>query len=338
MKVRLFIILIVVGGLRFISPPLLSQEDTCSMPPDVIDESEIDKIVASELELIDQVYFHIDESDQFITYVEPTFEPILDIEQGIYIGFTDSILVLEVDLTELIPTGDALLLYGDFEAEEFEAEELYQGSLNMIEEGCNFHFSGELNSLISDGQVVIDVMINYAIVGSGTSEIEVEDNLAYITGDLGTRTYQQFTDLIENHPEVDTLILADVPGSVNDAVNMHTGRLIREAGYTTYVPEDGLIASGGVDLFIAGSERFIEEGAKVGVHSWCCVDDTPANELDPEHAAHEGQKAYFSEMMGDEGIDFYFYTLQMADFDDIYYMSTDEIIKWSIAEIVTDTS
>jgi len=42
--------------------------------------------------------------------------------------------------------------------------------------------------------------------------------------------------------------------------------------------------------------------------------------------------AYFSEMLGNKlGPDFYFYTLEAAQFDSIHYMTDEEIKKWNIA-------
>ena len=72
--------------------------------------------------------------------------------------------------------------------------------------------------------------------------------------------------------------MKQIRGSLDDKINMHTGRLIREHGFTTKVLSDSRIASGGVDLFCAGEKRIIEQGAEIGVHSWCCAgeDDLPA--------------------------------------------------------------
>ncbi len=153
-----------------------------------------------------------------------------------------------------------------------------------------------------------------------------------MSGDLGTITYSQIKDLIKNHPSVKTLILTNSSGSVNDAVNMHTGRLLRENGFTTKVLSDSDIASGAVDLFCAGVERIVEKGAKLGIHSWCCVNDLTAIEIPKDHPAHQYQIAYFSMCLGKElGADFYFHTLEASPFNDVHYMTLDEIKKWKIA-------
>ena len=185
-----------------------------------------------------------------------------------------------------------------------------------------------------DGRV-ITLQSSGAIGGAGHSTLTVDDGKAYLSGVLGTVTYAQVKGLIQDHPEVKTLILTKVSGSVNDAVNMHTGRLLREHGFTTKVLADSDIASGGVDLFCAGSQRIVEQGAKIGVHSWCCVgeqDQYTAIDVPKKHPAHSYQLAYFRMALGPKlGADFYFYTLQAAPFDGIHYMSDAEIKKWQIA-------
>ena len=133
-----------------------------------------------------------------------------------------------------------------------------------------------------------------------------------------------------NHKNVKTIVLTQVDGSINDAVNMHTGRILREAGLNTKVLEDSDIASGGVDLFCAGKKRFIAKGAKLGVHSWS-GDNINADELPKNHPAHQYQLAYFTQMLGKKrGTDFYFYTLTSAPPESIHYMSEEELKNWKL--------
>lgn len=168
-------------------------------------------------------------------------------------------------------------------------------------------------------------------IGAGSSRFELEENIARLNGDLGSGTHAQVRYLIEHHPEIDTIVFEDVPGSVNDEVNVLTGRLIRGAGYTTVLGAGSVISSGGVDLFLAGKQRIVSEHARIGVHSW----GDPSGEIEPaalprDHPAHAHQVSYFSEIM-DNGVEFYFYTLEAADFEDIHWMTRDEIERWGIA-------
>ena len=53
-----------------------------------------------------------------------------------------------------------------------------------------------------------------------------------------------------------------------DDVNLLASREIRNRGIATHIAKDGMVASGGTDMFLAGAKRTIEIGAKLGVHSW----------------------------------------------------------------------
>jgi hypothetical protein len=113
---------------------------------------------------------------------------------------------------------------------------------------------------------------------------------------------------------------------------MHTGRLVHEAKLNTKVLSNSEIASGAVDLFCAGENRIVEEGAKIGIHSWCCVNDLTAIELPNDHPAHKDQINYFTLIMGAQnGPEFYFHTLQAAPFNGVHWMSDEDIQKWNVS-------
>jgi len=195
--------------------------------------------------------------------------------------------------------------------------------------------SGEL--LSGTHKMPVEYTLSENISGIGSSTLKIKNKQAYLNGDLGTITYRQIKNLITNHPEVKTIVLENVPGSLNDAVNMHTGRLVNEAGLTTKVPYGGMIASGGVDLFCAGKNRIIEKGAKLGIHSWSAgIFD--ADDLPKDHPAHQYQIAYYRMCFGEKGEDFYFHTLEAAKAGDIHWMSNDEISKWNVATKITKRS
>jgi len=195
--------------------------------------------------------------------------------------------------------------------------------------------SGEL--LSGTHKMPVEYTLTENISGIGSSKIKIKNKQAYLNGDLGTITYRQIKNLITNHPEVRTIVFENVPGSLNDAVNMHTGRLINEAGLTTKVPYCGMIASGGVDIFCAGKNRIIEKGAKLGIHSWS-AGSFDADDLPKDHPAHQYQIAYFKMCLGEKGEDFYFHTLEAAKAGDIHWMSNDEISKWNVATKITNRS
>jgi len=178
---------------------------------------------------------------------------------------------------------------------------------------------------------------------AGTSHIKIKDSKAYLktdyrisdiivlSGGLGTRAYNQIFDLTHSHPEVKTLVEGHISGSVHDDINMQTGRLVRKFGLETHITKTSDIASGGVDLFCSGKKRTMEDGAKVGVHSWSDEKGTEAGELPTGSKLHRDQINYFTEMLGSPvGKDFYFYTINAAPADDIYQMSRAEMEAYTL--------
>ncbi|QTE24312.1 hypothetical protein [Polaribacter cellanae] len=211
-----------------------------------------------------------------------------------------------------------------------------KGKAEVIKTGDNeetmlLDFKGSLSSKKDSSTMPYTVKAGMMLTGIGNTTLEVKGNEVYLNGILGTISYKQFKNLIKEHPEVKTIVLEKVPGSINDAVNMHTGKLIKNAGFTTKVLANSQISSGGVDLFCAGRKRVVTKGAKIGVHSWS-GGSFSAGELPKDHPAHQYQIAYFNEVLGSpNGEDFYFYTLQSASFNDIHWMSIDEVKTWNLA-------
>lgn len=209
-----------------------------------------------------------------------------------------------------------------------------EGSYN--EENEEFSTKGSWTNTVNNKKMTFDLTAGGSLIGMGDTTLEVKGNEAYLNGTLGTKSYKQFKDLIENHPEVKTIVLQNVPGSINDAVNMHTGRIIREAGLTTKVLSNSKISSGGVDIFCAGKKRVIIKGAQLGIHSWG-GNGISADELSEDHPAHQYQLKYFTMCLGKlKGPKFYFHTLTSAPAGDMHWMTDKEIKQWEIATQFTD--
>jgi hypothetical protein len=188
-------------------------------------------------------------------------------------------------------------------------------------------------SNVEDKTDVIDVrmLLDVNLLGGGSSVVETKGHYALISGTLGSSTYVQLRDIMANEPNVDTLVLTQVDGSENDEINVHTARLIRDAGWTTWVAANGDISSGGVDMFTAGVERYLEAGAFVGVHSWAGDDGSVGSDFPEDDPAHRSQLEYFRAMLGDEaGPEFYFYTLEAAEASSIHRMSIEEISTYGL--------
>jgi hypothetical protein len=184
----------------------------------------------------------------------------------------------------------------------------------------------------------VELRLTESMFSAGTSQLAIRGEKAYLnteyrinayttlSGGLGTRAYNQIFDLVHQHPEVKILVEEQISGSIHDAINMQTGRLVRKARLATHIGKNSDIASGGVDLFCAGIKRTMEDGAKVGVHSWSDEKGTEAGNLSKDNPLHKDQIDYFTEMLGSPiGEEFYFYTIYAASAGEIYQMSRVEM-------------
>lgn len=211
-------------------------------------------------------------------------------------------------------------------------EEYASSNIEVSVQGDNFVYSGTVIDEATQGLFNVRVVINESFFDAGNSTVKVEGTKALVNGTLGTKTYIQIDELINNHPEVTTLELQLIDGSINDEINMHTGRLIRNAQLTTVIPATGDVNSGGVDLFAAGFKREYDTGGKVGVHSWS-DGTTSAHLLSKDDPAHGAQLTYFREMLGNElGPEFYFFTIDAAPAESVHVMTYNELTQYLISE------
>lgn len=173
------------------------------------------------------------------------------------------------------------------------------------------------------------------------ASFEVQGTEVVMTGTIVTSTEQSLFALLDRYPGVRTLVLSCVSGSDDDEANLDLGRRVSRSGLTTLVPDyaadasgqpiRGFIASGGVDLFLAGRTRALGQNACVGIHSWSDSDGTEASQLDDDHPDHEPYFEYYEDIGFTNGDDFYFATLDAAPADGMHFMTAGELVDWGIA-------
>lgn len=160
-----------------------------------------------------------------------------------------------------------------------------------------------------------------------TTEFEVRGDELHMSGEINSKTLDQFLTVIDEHPNITTLVELEVPGSLDDDTMIALGYKVRELGLDTRLLATSAIDSGGVDLFLAGVERTMQDGAHIGVHSWSDgqreATDYPRNA--PEH---EQNRAYIEEMLGTD--EFYWFTIEAAPADGIYPMTNAEIERFGL--------
>lgn len=145
-----------------------------------------------------------------------------------------------------------------------------------------------------------------------------------VNGVVDSTTPDAFSAVLADHPDIDTLILQQIDGSADDDANLTFSAQVRAAGLNTHVPADGMIASGGTDLFLAGVRRTLAPGACVGVHSWS--DGTAdGRDLPRDDPSHQLYLTYYADM----GIDpnFYWFTLNAAAAADMHWTTAAEATR-----------
>ena len=160
----------------------------------------------------------------------------------------------------------------------------------------------------------------------------VDGHQATMFGAIDSTISCRLNQLFSENPEVDTIIMQYVPGSIDDEANLEGARLLREYNINTIVPADGMIASGGTDFFLAGVERTAAAGAEIGVHSWSNGSDILPIELPRDHEEHQKYLEYYRDMEIPES--FYWFTLEAAPAESIHIMTPDE---WKQYNIVTNS-
>ena len=152
-----------------------------------------------------------------------------------------------------------------------------------------------------------------------------------MNGVIGSNTPQHWENFIAAFPNTKTIIMKNCPGSEDDTANLNAARKIKNHGVTIHLPADAEIASGAVDLFLAGDVRTREAGSQIGVHSWS-DGENEATSFPVGHANHQPYIDYYKEM-GFSQTDaeaFYYFTINAAPAASVHWMTDAEIEQYKL--------
>jgi len=170
------------------------------------------------------------------------------------------------------------------------------------------------------------------------TSLSVQGDKLYIMDLLNSKTFSQMQKIIAANPQVNTLVFTAMPGSIDDEVTFEMGRWLRAKELNTHLTAQSVIASGAVDLFLSGVNRTMENGAKLGVHSWSDGSKEAADF--PQYAEeHILNKDYIVAMNIPEK--FYWFTIYEAPADSMHWMNQEELQEYKLltAPIISmDTS
>ncbi|MEP0262916.1 hypothetical protein [Dokdonia sp.] len=162
--------------------------------------------------------------------------------------------------------------------------------------------------------------------------VQPDEQTVIMNGEIKSRTLQDFTNMLQGHPNIQRINMGTVPGSNDDEINFQVGIMLRQNNINTHILDNGIIASGGVDLFLAGVQRTRGENTMIGVHSWSDGDGNQATDFPVDSAEHLPNIQYYENIGYNSQWSraFYFFTINAAPAEGIHWMTEEEITQFEV--------
>ncbi len=155
------------------------------------------------------------------------------------------------------------------------------------------------------------------------------EDRAALTGSTDAASPHQFAAMLRDFPGLAVLEMIEAPGTSNDIANLAVGRRIREAGIVTHVPRGGSVRSGAVELFLAGAQRTMDEGAQFAVHSWLDNYGRQPGDFPADAPENRLYLDYYVEMGMAEGVARNFYAMtNSVPHSSAKWMNASEMQGW----------
>jgi len=155
----------------------------------------------------------------------------------------------------------------------------------------------------------------------------VEDSIAYAYGGTDADSFLDVKRQLDANPQIDTIVLKHVPGTTHLGENTRIAQMIRARGINTRLETNSFIASGGVDLFLAGQERSMECGARIGVHSW-----QDQNGESPRTLGHDPIETRMGRFHASLDVDpeFYSFARDAAPHQALYFLTRKDMERFNL--------
>lgn len=162
--------------------------------------------------------------------------------------------------------------------------------------------------------------------------VQSDNETVVMNGEIKSNTLQHFNNMLAGHPEIKRINMATVPGSNDDEINFQVGVKLRQSGINTHILDNGIIASGGVDFFLAGVERTRGTNTQIGVHSWSDGGGNEATDFPVYSSEHLPNIQYYVNVghAQEWAREFYFFTINAASADNIHWMTEAEITQYGL--------
>ncbi len=162
--------------------------------------------------------------------------------------------------------------------------------------------------------------------------VQSDGETVVMNGEIKSRTLDDFNNMLSGHPNIKRIHMAEVPGSSDDEINLQIGVRVHQLQINTHILDNGLIASGGVDFFLAGEQRTRGNNTQIGVHSWADGSGNEATDYPNDSTEHLRYIQYYESVgySNQWSSDFYFFTINAASAANIHWMTAAEITQYQI--------
>lgn len=255
------------------------------------------------------------EMEEFIKMMDQNADDVITEEEARAFDFADALLASEEEIQERL-------------IEIFEEQDLDKnGTLELSEideedRDRYAEFDANKDEVVERSEAYL-----YMKADNTPVTFEVKGATAYMNGVITSELPAAVLQLLFENPQVSTIEMLIVPGSIDDEANLRAGLYIHQRGLTTKLNAYSAVASGGTDFFLSGKQRIVEQGATLGVHSWG-GGSVAATEVPKDDPVHEKYLDFYRKVGVPE--DFYWYTLEAAPADDIHIMTEEEIGRYNV--------
>lgn len=158
------------------------------------------------------------------------------------------------------------------------------------------------------------------------------DSTLLMDGVINRKSLNNFNSLYQSFPSIKRIEIKECEGSMDDETNLKLSKRVNSLLINTHLQDNGLIASGGVDFFLAGIKRTRGVNVTVGVHSWSDGGSVQATDFPVGHANHLPYINYYVSIGFTQQLaeDFYYFTINAALASDIHIMTETELQTYSM--------
>lgn len=165
----------------------------------------------------------------------------------------------------------------------------------------------------------------------GIFTISENSTTVEMDGTINSKSLDNFNSLYAAYPNVTQINIVNCEGSMDDETNLQLSQKVYDLSINTQLLDNAIIASGGVDFFLAGRKRTRGTDTRVGVHSWGSGNSS-ATDFPVGHSNHQPYIDYYKAIgfSQQESEDFYYFTINAASAENIHWMTEEELTKYQI--------